>query len=1036
MANIRELLNNVKYAIFGKDVRKSIHDAIEECYRSASVEHNNANMEVEFARGTHETLSDRLNNTDEEMGNAIDDINLLYGGKRDKSIKITKNDMDISSNENKLGLNNLSDEVHRAMAGNSEVNPIIPDGSITYEKYAESSVGGDKTNSTVVAKTLLFGTIERCKVPEAKYYDGTSNNSTGKTLAEEFVIDHNCYIEAFFSSNFAVKVGEKYNFIIKTNLFDGTKGSTFYFRRRVNGVGSYSQNATYLGNGIFAILDYVVEESGEHQFVAWNKTGNQITMYEVIVSPGSYPIGDGFMELKKPVENSIGNEHLQENSVKAINVDYSVVVKALINGTTNAIKSGNVHYETPDGGEYTDKTLDDSFDLGIDEYIDVFFNKFEVGSKYNFIIKTNVDEEKFATMCYFTQKINGVILNKKISKYLGNGMFGILDYEVMEYGAHQFVIWNKLSRAVQVKKVYIAKDNIPLGEIKTLDNSIESKHLVKGSVIADKIDDSVIIKSLIKGTNQIIKSGEVHYQSIEGSTYPGKTLDDSFELLNTEYIDVYFNSFKLGDKYNFIIETDIDDVKFAPMCYFRHRVGNVNSNQQAAEYLGDGLYGIIGYELVEEGTHQFVIWNKLRKTVNIKKVYVSKNGYPIGNYQVGQSTLTNGKVVYVSGTGSDSNDGSSMSKALKTFNKALELGATKIYAKSGVYWGQTISASNKDELEIKVVETNTTSSDLEKPRIVLNNSSALDGVTLNDELQLYSVPFVKEESSNYHKVFITKELPIIRPNLRSTSYNAILWEVDTKNIANDIKLVPVLTLEECKNKQGTFFYDGVNLYINPSKGTIDNKQFRYLLNEEGNTITFSKINKLTMEDVEVKFGADKGIYVTGCNDFLFRHCTADHSCYGGGTNITNSNGNLYYCKGIKVCADGFGISGYGDTNFFNCQGHYNYDDGISHHDRCTGSIIGGEWSYNKKGGVAPAHGCEIDVHNVISHNNGYGMYARADVGSVSLGKTVRHINNVYYDNIYGISVKNYHVLSFNCKYENNKTPIEIVESENTSFTQL
>ena len=60
MASIQNHLNQIKNAIFGKDVRQSIHDAIKQCYDDASVDHDNANMEVKLARGTHETLNDRI----------------------------------------------------------------------------------------------------------------------------------------------------------------------------------------------------------------------------------------------------------------------------------------------------------------------------------------------------------------------------------------------------------------------------------------------------------------------------------------------------------------------------------------------------------------------------------------------------------------------------------------------------------------------------------------------------------------------------------------------------------------------------------------------------------------------------------------------------------------------------------------------------------------------------------------------------------------------------------------------------------------
>lgn len=67
MANIKNHLNNIKNAMFGKDVRNSIHDAIKQCYDDASVNNDNANMEVKLARGVHNTLNDRLSESDKKQ---------------------------------------------------------------------------------------------------------------------------------------------------------------------------------------------------------------------------------------------------------------------------------------------------------------------------------------------------------------------------------------------------------------------------------------------------------------------------------------------------------------------------------------------------------------------------------------------------------------------------------------------------------------------------------------------------------------------------------------------------------------------------------------------------------------------------------------------------------------------------------------------------------------------------------------------------------------------------------------------------------
>ena len=77
MANIQSYLNQIKNAVFGKEVRESIHDAIKQCYDDAAVNHDNANMEVKLARGTHDTLNDRLvenEKNQENLSSQLDNI--------------------------------------------------------------------------------------------------------------------------------------------------------------------------------------------------------------------------------------------------------------------------------------------------------------------------------------------------------------------------------------------------------------------------------------------------------------------------------------------------------------------------------------------------------------------------------------------------------------------------------------------------------------------------------------------------------------------------------------------------------------------------------------------------------------------------------------------------------------------------------------------------------------------------------------------------------------------------------------------------
>ena len=83
--SITNKLNQIKNAIYGKEVRGAIHDAIKECYDDASVNHDNANMEVKMARGTHNTLNDRLDNVDEIQAQTNAQLSQLDNRKLDKN---------------------------------------------------------------------------------------------------------------------------------------------------------------------------------------------------------------------------------------------------------------------------------------------------------------------------------------------------------------------------------------------------------------------------------------------------------------------------------------------------------------------------------------------------------------------------------------------------------------------------------------------------------------------------------------------------------------------------------------------------------------------------------------------------------------------------------------------------------------------------------------------------------------------------------------------------------------------------------------
>jgi hypothetical protein len=57
----------------------------------------------------------------------LSDMTNSLSGKRDKTVKIISDDLDISDNTKKIKLINLSDEVTQAITGNAPVNNVLAD---------------------------------------------------------------------------------------------------------------------------------------------------------------------------------------------------------------------------------------------------------------------------------------------------------------------------------------------------------------------------------------------------------------------------------------------------------------------------------------------------------------------------------------------------------------------------------------------------------------------------------------------------------------------------------------------------------------------------------------------------------------------------------------------------------------------------------------------------------------------------------------------------------------------------------------------
>lgn len=345
-----------------------------------------------------------------------------------------------------------------------------------------------------------------------------------------------------------------------------------------------------------------------------------------------------------------------------------------------------------------------------------------------------------------------------------------------------------------------------------------------------------------------------------------------------------------------------------------------------------------------------------------------KNGDQLATYgdvvdMKGNTENNSMRTVYVALSGSDNNTGTSIADGYATLQKAIDSlgGNGTVIVERGVYKHQSVNYKIKD-LTILPADDTYDSSKPNRQLVEFKGSDTLGGWGSYEGI--YRTAYTG--NNRFNQVFVSKSLPIETDNSRP-SYNAVLWEGN--NLIDDYKMEPVLTLAECKNKVGTFYYDGTYVYINPKE--ISNK-FNAVKTDNG---LFLNGDSLTMQDISFDFYTSNVMNVDRVKTLNACNCKANHSSSTDGWSLDYTNGVLTNCTGAKNRNDGFNMHFYGDTTLINCKGVNNYDDGVSHHEKCTGTVIGGRYSGNGKGGVIPVNDALVNVYNAVIEDNYYGFYS-------------------------------------------------------------
>ena len=389
--------------------------------------------------------------------------------------------------------------------------------------------------------------------------------------------------------------------------------------------------------------------------------------------------------------------------------------------------------------------------------------------------------------------------------------------------------------------------------------------------------------------------------------------------------------------------------------------------------------------------------------------------------KIANDVATKSDLLYISPDGNDRNDGLTASTPKKTVKACVNAGATRISAKRGVY-NEVVQLSNIGELEIFPTDNNLTYAvGTERKSIVFDTSDSVSVSSLAAYNSIKRVAYSNSANTQFDKVFTLKSQPPLYGGEYGSRYNATIWLLSEDEKTVCIKLKPVLTVAECEGEVNTFTYVDGYIYINADMTSVT----KVIIPTNWDCgIYVNGAERFVLKEVEVRFAGSYNIDIRNCAYFNFYKCACKYTSYGSGFHPFNSNGKMTACYATKNY-DGYGISGYGHTTYVDCVSEFNFDDGMSHHNGTTGTVIGGRYEGNGKGGNTPAYGAKVNIYGGLYKDNasfGIGYLWATDLEPAS-GMVQ---GAVMVDNPIGLSVqKNCDVTAMNCTYQGNTSDKDV-----------
>ncbi len=398
-----------------------------------------------------------------------------------------------------------------------------------------------------------------------------------------------------------------------------------------------------------------------------------------------------------------------------------------------------------------------------------------------------------------------------------------------------------------------------------------------------------------------------------------------------------------------------------------------------------------------------------------------ENAAEIASLKENGLPASDASLMFISPSGSDNNDGLTISTPKKTVKACVNAGATRISAERGIY-NEVISLRDIGELEIFPTDNDLTYAvGVEREPIVFDTSDSVAVSSLATYNSIKRVAYSNSGNTQFDKVFTKKSQTPLYGGEYGSRYNSTIWLLSSDEKTICIKLKPVLTVAECEAETNTFTYVDGYIYINADMTPVA----KVIVPTNWDCgIYINGADRFVLKEVEVRFAGSYNIDIRNCAYFDFYKCACKYTSYGSGFHPFNSNGKMTACYATKNY-DGYGISGYGHTTYVDCVSEFNFDDGMSHHNATTGTVIGGRYEGNGKGGNVPAYGAKVNIYGGLYKDNasfGIGYLWATDLepasgmvqGAVMVGNPV------------GLSVqKNCVVTAMNCTYQGNTSDKDV-----------